>query len=195
MTAFTQKTDITDAVNLMIGCAGEAPISSYDDDTNVMARLAFNTLVETHRAVLSRGWGFNTDDDYSLTPDINGQISIPEDVISIDTDAYTDRYDPVIRSGKLYSRKEQSFVWTSAITAEVVRLMEFEDIPEPARRYIAIRAARVFVARYIGDRATFQYTAADEADALGALQSYEMGQSDFNILNSPEARAITNRYP
>ena len=195
MSDFTTKTDTLAAVNTMLACAGEGPVSTLDEGTNLMARLAYNVLVEVHRAVLSKGWTFNTDLDYMLTPDSQGNINIGSDMISVDVRPYNSDKDPVIRGTKLYSRKDQSYTWSEPLKTDVVWLLEYEDLPEQARNYIKIRAARTFVQRHVGDNSTYEFTANDEAQALADIKGHELKQGDFNVFKKWSVARILDRSP
>ena len=194
MATFNAITDLTDAVNTLLGCAGELPIIDIEDDSSILAVQALNTLKETHVRVLARGWSFNTEYDVELTPDTDGHITLPEDVIEADTKDYHNDLDPVIRGRRVFSRKNNSYIFSSPITVKLIRLLDFDDIPQYARSYITIRAARVFVARHVGDNKTYEYSAQDEADALVVMKRAEIKMKDNNILGHPEVYRSLKRY-
>ena len=146
------KTTKLQAVNQMLSFMGEAPVNSLEDSTGVGdVSLAERVLDEITREVLSNGWHFNTNFDVEHTPDSNKELLLSDTVLRIDTD--TGRYgtmDIAQRGNKLYNRKGNTFEFDDPIkTTEVIEL-PWDDIPETARRYITLRAARVNQDRSLG---------------------------------------------
>ena len=68
-------------------------------------------------------------------------------------------------------------------SVDIVLVQQFEHLPEYARRYITVKAARRFAARFIGDSQLTQLTAQDENEALVNFTQSEAQESDTNILN------------
>jgi hypothetical protein len=67
------------------------------------------------------------------------------------------------------------------------------QLPEAARRFIAISASRVFVDRTLSDAATDSFTRRDEQDALAALQAADGEMAQYNVFNSYETAAPLRR--
>lgn len=193
MSDFTSTTTLTAAVNKLLACAGEQPIEDANDETSLLASLARNTIVEVHKQVLAKGWQFNTEDDFVFTPDVDGKITVPADIIEVDTDSYHNDLEPVMRGRELYSRKNRSFVWDGDVECSIVRLLEWDELPEQARNYITTRAARVFVSRHVGDTASYQYTAADENLAYADMRRFEIRSRDYNIFTNSDVARILDR--
>lgn len=194
MSDFTSTTTLTDAVNKLLACAGEQPIEDANDELSLLAALARNTLIEVHKQVLAKGWQFNTENDFILSPNSEGKITVPSDIIEVDTDDYPDDKEPVLRGRELYSRKNRSFIWDGDLTCSIVRLLDWDEIPEQARNYITTRAARVFVSRHVGDTASYTYTASDENLAYADMRRFEIRSRDYNIFtNSDTARILDRR--
>ena len=63
-------------------------------------------------------------------------------------------------------------------------LLDFENIPEQARRYITIRASRIFHDRTLGANALHRFSRQDELVALSILKQAEASVADHNIFNS-----------
>ena len=66
----------------------------------------------------------------------------------------------------------------------IVSLLDFEVIPEQARRYITIRASRIFHDRTLGANALHRFSRQDELVALSILKQAEASVADHNIFNS-----------
>ena len=83
----------------------------------------------------------------------------------------------------MYDRKNNTYVFDTDLTCNITYLRNFDEIPESARRYINIRAARVFVDRLVGDDGLRTYTAQDEARARANLMENDMDNADHNVLS------------
>jgi hypothetical protein len=89
-----------------------------------------------------------------------------------------------MRGRKLYDRVNHTFVFTKSIKAELVLMLEFDELPQAARHYITIRAARVFQQRVVGSDTLGSFTERDEVRARTALKRFEAKTADYNILTS-----------
>lgn len=70
------------------------------------------------------------------------------------------------------------------ITADVVWLLSWEDVPEAFNRFVSIRSARIFSDRTLGSEALFKYTLKDEEDAQALLMRMELEQESPNMLTN-----------
>ena len=176
-------TTVLESVNTMLSAVGSSPVSGLDNP-GAEVKIAQNILDETRRDVLSRGWAFNSDQKMEVAVPTSGIYSIGENILRIDgSTGYNGDLDLVHRSGKLYDRKDHTFTLTeTTITVDVIYNLPFEDCPEVARRYIMIRAARVFADRLVGYSQQHQFTQQDEFQALATLKEYEGDTGDHNML-------------
>lgn len=182
--ALSMTTEL-DAVNIMLGTIGESPINSLDAATGVVdAVTARSILAEVSVQVQEEGWHFNTDYEFNLTPTNDGTIFVPGNAIEVDTSPYSRDYDVAIRGTRLYDRGNKTYVFTEPLKADLTILLEFNELPQAARHYIAVRAARVFQNRVVGSQVLQAFTAQDEAMALRAMKRYESRTADYNILTS-----------
>ena len=63
-------------------------------------------------------------------------------------------------------------VFTSAPSSvDLVLVQQFEHLPEYARRYITMKAARRFASRFIGDSQLTQLIGQDENEALVSIST------------------------
>jgi hypothetical protein len=196
MTTATTPTSELDAVNLMLQVIGESPLSSLSDTTVVYAVIAQQVLSETSRAVQSKGWHFNTEENFPLLPDLSTkEINTPLNCLRVDTTGADASTDVVQRGKRLYDRTKHTFQFDKGLKVEMVVLLPFEDLPETARHYIAVRAARIFQARTVGSETLYSFTAQDERDALVNLKKAEGITADHNILtdNWTVARSLQRR--
>ena len=143
-----------EAVNTMLGSIGEAPVNSLTSGL-VDAETAEKILDSVSREVQARGWSFNTDINLLYTPDASNanQITITSSVLRIEmAEPKTEHLDVVQRGLNLNNRAKASFYFDPSVTGvkmNVVTLLEFGDLPEAAKRYITLRAARIFQDRVV----------------------------------------------
>jgi hypothetical protein len=67
-----------------------------------------------------------------------------------------------------------------------VHLFDFDELPEAAKRYIAIRASRIFQDRMVGSTTLHGFNAQDEVMALAKMTEYENEVGDYSIFDSPD---------
>ena len=142
-----------ECINIMLAAIGEAPINSLVGTLPVDARIAQSTLSEVNKSVQSEGWSFNTEIDVTQQR-TNGtnHIDLSTDVLRIDPNIHQHpTIDAIQRGLKLYDRLNNTYIFSEDLICTIVYLRTFVEIPEPARRYITIKAARLFVDRLVGD--------------------------------------------
>jgi hypothetical protein len=64
-------------VNVLLQSIGESPVASIDTSLSVDVAAAIQTLDEVDRAVQIRGWHWNREDSYELTPDGTSEVALP----------------------------------------------------------------------------------------------------------------------
>jgi hypothetical protein len=177
-----------EAINFMLSTIGESPVSSLNESGNVDAVMARQTLTKVSREVQAKGWHFNTERDMTLTPNaITGEIILPTNCIQVDTVGADWDLDVAQRGRKLYDHTSRSLTFTKSVQVEMVLLLEWDDLPEAARNYIAVRAARVFQKRAVGGTESFQLTDEEERDALTTLKKFDGRTRDVNFLTGSYA--------
>ena len=185
-----------EAINIMLAAIGEAPINSLTGTLPVDARTAQNTLTEVNKEVQSEGWSFNTEIDVTLTRNVSNQINLGLDVLRVDANIHQHpTIDPIQRGLKLYDRQNNKYEFDEDLICTVVYFRDFDEIPEQARRYINIKAARIFVDRLVGDDGLRTYTQQDETRARVILTETDYANADHNLLRGdPSLTSIFDTY-
>lgn len=101
--------------------------------------------------------------------------------------------DIVQRGRRLYDKTNRTYQFNGVLYATTVTLLEWDDLPEQAKRYILIRAARVFNDRMVGSVEHHQFTAMDEMQARAALVEYEGDTADYSIFDNWSVGRIVYR--
>ena len=182
-----------EAINIMLSAIGEAPINSLTGTLPVDAKIAQSTLNEINKKVQMEGWSFNTEIDVTLTRDASKQIALSTDVLRVDPNIHQHpTIDAIQRGLKLYDRLNNKFEFDEDLICTVVYLRTFDEIPEPARRYVIIKAARVFVDRLVSDQGLRTYTQQDETRARAILMETDLANGDHNVLRGDPS--LTNVF-
>tara|TARA_R100000329_G_scaffold9228_1_gene10446 strand:+ start:290 stop:898 length:609 start_codon:yes stop_codon:yes gene_type:complete len=185
-----------ESVNIMLAAIGEAPVNNLTGTLPVDARLAQSTLTEVNKEVQSEGWSFNTEIDVTLTRDGSNHVALSTDVLRVDPNIHQHTtIDAIQRGLKLYDRLNNKYEFDEDLICTVVYFRTFDEIPEPARRYITIKAARVFIDRLVGDRTLRAYTEQDETRARSILMETDLANGDHNILRGdPSLTSVFDTY-
>ena len=186
-----------EAINIMLAAIGEAPVNSLTGQVPVDVRLAQSTLIEVNKEVQSEGWSFNTEIDVTLVRNqTTKQIELSTDILRIDANIHQHpTIDPIQRGLKLYDRLNNRYEFDEDLICTVVYFRTFDEIPEPARRYITIKAARIFVDRLVSDDGLRTYTQQDEVRARAILMETDLANGDHNILRGdPSLTSVFDTY-
>lgn len=182
----TYATTQLEAVNQMLTGIGQAPVTSLDTFNPEVAS-ALSILDEVNRAVQAEGWNFNTEYKYPFVTDANGHINVPTSALQLSDNkiANVQKYQTVLRSGRLYDKINHTDVFPASTTiyCDVVWAFDFEELPQVFRDYITIKATRVFYDRVAGDVDSVKYKLfeSDEGIARANCLSYDTQTSEANI--------------
>ena len=171
-----------------------------ETQTNPDVAIALNTLREVSREVQSEGWTFNKEYDYTLTPNSDNEILIPDDMLQVDLNISSKRFnnrqfDSINRGGKLYDRIKHTYKWTDdKVYADILWYFEWEYIPDPIQAFIVARAAAIFSSRTMGDPNLYQMLQQKEAFARAMAMEYECSQGDYSFFGEPQGENYYNSY-
>ncbi len=184
-----------DAVNLMLAAIQTAPISAFTDPAPAEIVSARNLLEKISVKVQTKGWHFNSEIDYVLSPDaIDNFITLGPNVVRVDLNSIA-THDVVARGTRLYDRKNRTFVFPAGVDlkANVVILLPWLELPESARAYITLRAARKYQQALVGDTELDGFSAKDEFDSWTDLMEFEGDTRDHNIFNNFDVFRVIDR--
>ena len=185
------------AVNTILSAIGEAPINSLTGTLPIDATQAKNILVEISREVQAAGWHYNSFYKFTLSRDTDNKIPLAENIMRVDLDINkhsVSDFDVIKRGSFLFNKVGNTFVFDKALEAKVVLFLPFDELPENARRYITIRAARMFQDRLLGANTLHGFQLQDELNALAVLKQEEADTADHSIFNNLDAINIISRH-
>lgn len=184
-----------EAVNEMLGAIGESPVSDLDTAGNIDAAIARDTLRAVSREVQSKGWWFNEQEAYTFTLNAEGKVEAPHSILSLRP---VRGGTPVVLRGKRVVNPRNGLdVFSTAPVADVVWFIDFEELPESARRYIAIRAARIFQTKQLGSDQLYVFNEKHEEEAFLIFASehneYEFARGRNFLTGSRDVSDIWDR--
>lgn len=162
---------------MVLSAIGEAPVSTLANPFHEVS-LAQTQILNSSRELQMAGLHCNTDHDYILTPE-EDEIEVPATALSVRPYYPSDFF--VVRAGKLYNKTTNSFTFTDPVHCNIIWYLDFFDLPEPHRFYIAVRAARVVAHNHVGAMDIERFTAADEARAKVLVDAEEMRASGHRM--------------
>lgn len=172
---------LLDAVNMMLETINEQPLTDdVDLDNSLEGQIARTVLLRKKNSILSDGWDVNSDEAFQFTPDSNGIIGIPSNVLEITSlDGRS-----IMRDWRLYNKVEKTFKYTSPVLCDVKWDIEFEDLTFSLAYYIAVSAAREFQMHMIGDTSIDNALREEQSKALIKAESNEGFTDQSNMLDS-----------
>lgn len=181
-----------DAVNTMLSSIGEAPVSSLSSGL-IEAEIAESILNTIDREVQSMGWHFNTELNKSFAQTPAGEILLPADILRADATLKANAPNLVQRGLKMYDRVNHTFIVGTNAALDVVIQLVFDDLPEVAKRYIVLRATRIFQDRVVGSNTLHDFQEKDEQQALVQLKDFDKAADDHNIFDNYDTFSIIDR--
>lgn len=193
----TTPTTQLQAVNSMLSTIGEAPVNSLSSGL-VDAETAETVLNEVSRDVQSFGWNFNTELDVLRGKDAYGKVLLTDNTLRADLASSVTKYrsnknEYVQRGLFMYDKVQHTYHINKDLKLDIVYMLDFTEIPEVARRYITIKAARLFQERVVGSDNLSAMNRADEQQALFALKEMESENGDYNIFDDGGTYSVLDR--
>ena len=166
---------------------------------NPEVAMIHNILMEVNSDVQNEGWVWNREDHYPLTPEKDGHIYLPENILRMDVyenEVYRTS-DLVRRKGKLYDklRHTNKFDPLKSIYFNIVWKWEYEDLPSVFKRYITLRAGGRAAAQLVTNPQLVQLLATQEAQARAGCMEYECNQGDHTFFGTPHGTSYRSYQP
>ena len=182
-----------EAVNTILSVIGQGKITQgeLDTPTGDDTQAAIDIVRDNMREVLSWGCQFNKEWQFRIAVDGSDKFAVPADLLKFEVSKRSDQQgfgpekdidgtvprtnllDIVVQGSFFYDRLRNTNVWTAGgdferlqIFIDIVRTVNFESMPETARRYVTMRTARQFAKRMLGDKEIVDFTADDELVAV-----------------------------
>jgi len=198
------------SVNSILGSIGQAPISKlYQSEANPEEiRLTYvnpevaiihGILLEVSADVQNEGWVFNREENYPLTPNSDGEIKLPPNVLRMDmSNNLTYRgTDYTLRGDRLYDNVSHTFYFppTTQIKFDIVWKWPYEELPSTFKRYITLRASGRAATQMVTNPQLVQLLQTQEAQARATCMEYECNQGDHTFFGSPDGTVYQSYQP
>ena len=170
-----------DAVNIMLATIAESPVQSLENSSHEDVMMARQVLEQASREVQDEGWYFNIEHHYPLSPDENGGIRLPDNILSADVE-HSD-FNVVTRGGRLYDMTKHTYKFDKPLLVTVKWALPFDELPETAKNHIAAYASRLFQAKALGSETLHQFTGESVMRTRAALLREEVNNIDANFLS------------
>ena len=200
-TTIDTETELS-AVNAILGAIGQSPITTLSGNANPEVAFIYNILRDANVDVQNEGWHFNTERHVNYKPDaITNKIEIASDVLQMDvTDGWTKRQYDVVRRGKyLYDKYDHTDDWSElnddGIDLDIVKLITYNDMPEPFKRYVIYKAATRAATQLVGNPQLTQILNQQEAFARATCMEYECNQGNHTMFGTPEDSVYNGYQP
>lgn len=198
------------SVNSILGSIGQAPISKiYKSQTttedisliyiNPEVALIHGLLLETSADVQNEGWVFNREENYPLTPNEDGEIYLPPNVLRMDmseNQIYRTR-DFTLRGERLYDNINHTFIFdpVKKIKFDIVWKWPYDELPSVFKRYVTLRASGRAATQMVTNPQLVQLLQSQEAQARAACMEYECNQGDHSFFGNPDKSIYRSFQP
>lgn len=196
----TSRTTELEAVNTILSAVGEPPINSLDGQKNADASIARNILSEVNKEVQTSGWHFNTQTEVTFSPGADSKIRLADNVVRVDVENWStgstgsvNTTDITQRGDYLFNKTDNTYEFTADVKLSVIYLLEWDELPEPARRFITVRSARIFQDRMVGSQAHHAFSREDEVRARALMKEFEGETADYSIFGNYDIYRIVSR--
>jgi len=180
------------AINIALSVVGEQLIEQDVPIDGIYEAEVADLLIEaTKTEILEEGWSFNTDENWEMTPDVNGYIVIP--TIALRIDPSSTGTNAIRKDGKLYDKDNQTYIFESSVECDVIWDVDFDDLPAIMQQYITLKASRILYQRLVGDADMMSILIRDEEEALLRVRMHEDDIKDVTIFDNPQVARILTR--
>ena len=173
----------TDAINICLRYIGESPlpIGITLDQLDPMheAVIIDRILDETAAKLQLQGWWFNTE-VWTFQPDsTTNKIQIPDTVLYFENTAGNNY---LLRGTSLYDADNKAYTFTSAVEANVVWKLKFEELPTSFAFFTAYTAAQEAQMLFSGDSTLNTDLAKRITESYIRLQREHLRYSGHNLI-------------
>ncbi len=185
---------------------GQAPITRIFNDengelvyVNPEVAIIHSLLMEVNVDVQNEGWVWNRENYYPLTPESDGCIYIPNNILRMDRwDNDNVKLTNVVqRDGKLYDKLNRTYQFDqdTSIYYNIVWKWDYENLPSVFKRYITLRASGRAATQMIANPQLVQLLATQEQQARAACMEYECNQADVSFFGTPDGTSYRPFQP
>lgn len=188
---FLTPTTLLQATNILLGTVGTSQVASLSaENINTDVEESLTRLGEALREVQEEGFSWNQELEYTIVPNASGEIVLPSNAIKA-TQLYSDGTSTKRlqwRGRRLYDSRNHTFKISETVKVDMFVILDFEIIPEAARRYVTARAARRFSSNKMASTTLYKITKADEDEARLRMEQMSAEADPDSMLQNPHVR-------
>jgi hypothetical protein len=175
-------------VNKMLRAVDLAPVTSITGTIDLEVGAAVERFSEINRDVQTLGWDFNSRKEVKYLRNVDNEVTLGTNVLSFKPVGNTRFKDYTMRGGKIYDRDPDvdSTVLQEDPYLDIVELINFEDLPQAARSYIAHRSVREHERFDSADDTKTEIAGKNEMDAWTALINDHSVMHDETLEDNPD---------
>lgn len=174
----------------MLATLGEAPLNSLTDP-HTFKGACLERLATRTSTLQADGWWFNRE-QLTIAPNIgDSKLYLPGDVVNVMVEG---KPNLVQRGRYLYDTVAGTNLFDYSVTATVIRLLPFEELPEIVAEYIAAYVTLSFQTDFDGDGNKQRRLENIFADSRIAFNAEATRQAKYNlVLSNPRLVQIKRR--
>lgn len=183
-----------EAVNTILRSSGFPEVASV---SQTQESSVAKTHLDQHVAdLLTQDWQFNTRFDVEVTADGSGHIDLPAGSTYAEfSEEDHFKYSPVLRSGRVYNRKDGTDVFPVGHVMTLRKLVDaltFGDMPPALQQYSVKLAENDFVNAVLGDPQKIRHTQETLGKAYQDLNKYRVKRAPKPLMRVP---SVLDRRP
>ena len=179
-----------EAVNIILSSVGADVVDSIDTDVDVDVSNACRMLERVSRDIQRKGWDFNTETVVMHPSKTTKRILWDNTLLSYKA---TDGKTYVKRGDYLYNITDSTYEFDNSVELKVIRAVDFDDLPDVFRNYIAAKAAYSFQQRYMGDNNASQDLMMEVQELYADIVDYEIHMGNYNMLQFIQPTNVMQR--
>ncbi|UNA01116.1 putative tail tubular protein A [Erwinia phage Micant] len=181
---------LLEAINISLRAIGESEVVS-ESTSNPSAGIIKSALTQHRRSLLATGWWFNTVEQ-TITPTTDYRITPPASALAIYGES-GQKYAE--RDGWLYNLLTQSNRFEEKTYLKAYIDYDFNDLPEYAAQYTALRVAAETYRNDIGVDSNFQALISDAEEAYSLLyREHTRNQARSTVQSRRYKKVNSARY-
>lgn len=186
-----------DAVNVILRCVGESPVSSLSSGLPDAAE-AEAWFDDTSRDIQESGWNCNKGTEVTLTRSATSgevdYIPLPSNCLRVDTSGTDETINVTERDGYLFNLDDQTYVFDDDVVVDIVYELEFDELPYRLAYYIAWSAGGRYQMSAMGSTTIESWIQREIDQAKAKLDASEDDVDDANVLrDSASVARVTYR--
>lgn len=176
-------------INSVLNVTGDNPVQSLDEEYQPVFIIR-QMLRNISRDIQSKGYWFNTEYGVTLEPNsITQNITLPFNLL---------RFEPedtkyVARGERIFNREDRTDIITESVVADLVVQLEFDNLPQAARKLLQAKCREQYNNEYYGDTTNKQALEREKMMAQADLDKLHLENEDINMLDNHRAYNIAFR--